>query len=460
MDYDFIAIGGGSAGYAGARTARQFTDKVALVDGAEELGGLCILRGCMPSKTLLYAGEVLHAAKHGKTLGLDIPHASANMPEVIARKRRIIADFAQYRTEQLVKGDFNLYRSHARFRGDHTIELDDGSVLRGRKILVATGSKINIPPVPGLESASLWTSDEVLDLDFVPESVIVLGAGSVGCELAQYLSRIGSRVTLIQRSPHVLKDNSPEAGQTVERAFREEGIEVFTGTQIRSVKAVADGVEVEFDWGNEVVVRKARYGLNALGRIPNTAGLNLEDAHVDTSHNGRILTNGFQQTSNPDIYAAGDCSSRYEIVHVGIQQGETAALHAMGKEPPEWKDDLILSVVFTDPQVTFAGARESDLTSKGIPYLAASYPYNDHGKAILMEAHHGYVKVLASREEGRVLGAEIVGKDAGELIHIFSVALTMGATVFDLLKAPLYHPTLAEIISYPLEEIAEKIGSR
>lgn len=459
-EYDFIIIGGGSGGYAAARTAREYTDSVAIVDGARELGGLCILRGCMPSKTLLYSAEILHLARNGRTFGLDIPNATADMKALAKRKKEIIAEFADYRRESLESGRFDLYRSFAHFVDHDVIELTDGTRLRGRKFVIATGSVVNCPPVPGLDGIPTWDSDDVLDLDFVPESVVVLGGGTVGCELAQFLARIGSKVTMIQRSPHILSDLPGDVAEVVETAFRDEGVELYTGTGIESLKTIDGGIEACFTCRGETVRIRAAHCFNALGRRPDTGSLRLEAAGVKTNPNGRIVTNGYQQTSNPNVYAAGDCCSDYEIVHVAVRQGEVAANHALGhKVDPLHYDDLLL-VIFTDPQVAVAGLSEERIRAKRIDYCKAQYPFDDHGKSILMEAKHGFVRVFAEAGTGRLLGAEIAGKDAGELIHCFSVAIAMKATVFDLIGMPWYHPTLAEIFTYPLEEIAEEILDR
>jgi pyruvate/2-oxoglutarate dehydrogenase complex dihydrolipoamide dehydrogenase (E3) component len=298
----------------------------------------------------------------------------------------------------------------------------------------------------------------VLDLDFVPKSVLVLGGGIVACELAQYLHRIGARVTLIQRSPHILRDHSEAASAVVQQAFVDEGIELFAGTVIQSVSRDRRGVAVTFRHDGKKIVRRAAHLFNALGREPATAGLGLDAAGVKTGPNGRVLINRWQQTSAPHIYAAGDCSGPADIVHIAIAQGELAARHAGGVKALKPVDfSLLLNVVFTDPQLATIGALERDLDRRGVKYLSASYPFNDHGKSILMEANYGYVKVLAEPKRGRILGAEIVGQDAGELIHCFSAALALRATVHDMLRAPWYHPTLAEIITYPLEEIAEQL---
>jgi pyruvate/2-oxoglutarate dehydrogenase complex dihydrolipoamide dehydrogenase (E3) component len=459
--YDFIVIGGGSAGFNAARVAAGHGLRTAVVDGARQLGGLCILRGCMPSKTLLYAAEVLHRAQHGADFGLTIGSARANLPALQARKRRIIGEFAGYRARQLKAGPYRLFRAQARFLDPHTILLSDGRRLTGRHFLIATGSKIATPPVPGLDRVKCWTSDEVLALDFVPPSVLVLGGGVVAVELAQYLRRIGSRVVLLQRSEHTLRDHSAEAARVVEAGLRADGIEVFTGTTITEVAAVKLGVSVTFRHRGAVLTRRARHLFNALGRSPNTAGLGLAAAGVRARADGQVAINRWQQTSAPHIYAAGDCSGPVEIVHVAIQQGELAARHAArvkGLKPIDY--GLLLNVVFTDPQLATIGRPEHELVAAKVPFLSASYPFDDHGKSILMEAKLGFVKVLAEPKRGRILGAEIVGPDAGELIHCFSAALALRATVFDLLRAPWYHPTLAEIVTYPLEELAERISRR
>ncbi|MBX3735692.1 MAG: NAD(P)/FAD-dependent oxidoreductase [Candidatus Didemnitutus sp.] len=456
--YDLICLGGGSAGFNAARLAASLGQRAAIVDGAPELGGLCILKGCMPSKTLLYSAEILHHARHAAKFGLRVRGAEADMKAVHARKVKIIGEFAAYRQQALAGGKFDLHRAYAKFVDAHTVELSNGQRLSADYFLIGTGSKIAVPPVPGLAEAKFWTSDDVLDLDFLPKSVIVLGGGIVACELAQFLSRMGAKVTLVQRSRNILRDHSEAASTVVQRAFVDEGIELFAGTQITAIKQDARGTTVEFQHDGKRIVRRAAHLFNALGREPNTAQLGLAAAGVRTRPGGQIVINRWQQSTAPHIYAAGDCSGPAEIVHIAIQQAELAVRHAFGIKGIKPIDySLLLNVVFTDPQLATVGRLESQLQEDGIDYLTASYPFDDHGKSILMEAKYGYVKVIAEPKRGRILGAEIVGKDAGELIHCFSIALAQRSTVFDLLRAPWYHPTLAEILTYPLEEIAEKV---
>lgn len=454
--FDYIVIGGGSGGYAAARTARETREKVAIIDSAETLGGLCILRGCMPSKTLIYSSEVLHLAQKAKAFGLDIPSAAVDMPALHQRKLDTIKEFSDYRQEQLQSDRFTLFRNRAHFIDSQTIELDDGLQLTADHFMIATGSTVSVPPVPGLAEAPCWTSDDVLDLDFKPEKVIVLGGGIVACELAQFLRRIGSEVIQIQRSANILKDFPPEAAATVERAFIDDGIQLYTGTQLESVTHDAGEFTVSFQHKGETLRLSAPHVFNALGRRPATDQLGLENAGIEIAKSGHIVCDSMQLTSNPKVYASGDVAGPYEIVHVAIMQGETAAKHATGRAAQAVDYDSLVGVVFTDPQIATAGLTEPQLKARGIDYVSADYPFDDHGKSILMEAKYGYVKVLADRS-GTVLGAECVSKDAGELIHSMAVAISLKGKVQDLVKVHWYHPTLSEIWSYPLEDIADDL---
>ncbi len=451
--FDFIVLGGGSAGYAAARTAVELGKRVAIIDGASQLGGLCILRGCMPSKTLIYSAEVLHLAQHAKDFGLDIPHAKINMSELHSRKLRTIKEFSDYCVEQLNSERFTLFRQQAKFIGCNEIELSDGRRLAGDRFMIATGSRVNAPGIPGLDNEKIWTSDDVLELDFLPESVIVLGGGVVACELAQFLLRAGVKVTQIQRSPHILKEASPEAATVVEQAFRDEGMELITHTQLERVEYRDGQFNVRFLHEGQRKERNAAYLFNALGRKPNTAFLDLDAAGVETRNSGHVVTNAHQQTNVPHIYAAGDVAGPHEIVHIAILQGEIAAKHAFRVHADPIDYGHLVSIIFTDPQVAYVGIPEYQLKEDGVDYATADYPFDDHGKSILMEAKYGYVKIHAAKPDGRILAAECVGKDASELIHSMAVGIACEATAEQLLKTHWYHPTLSEIWSYPLEDV-------
>lgn len=459
LNFEFVVIGGGSAGYAAARTARETTDSVAIIDSATELGGLCILRGCMPSKTLIYAAEVLHLARNGSKFGLTIPSAKVDMKALNAHKRFMIDDFKSYRQEQLQSDRFQLFRERAVFIDPETIEIQpSGRRIRSRHFLIGTGSLVNWPSIPGMDLEGIWTSDDVLDLDFLPESVIVLGGGVVACELAQFLNRAGSRVIQIQRSPRILKDLDPRASITIEKVFREEGIELFTETDLLEIRKNGENFVVKFNHESTLIERSAPYLLNTFGRRPATDGLNLPAAGVALADSGHIRVNSVQQSTNPKIYAAGDVVGPLEIVHLAILQAETAARHARTGSADPVNYDHRTAIYFTDPQIATAGIPLAEAKERFPDVRVADYPFDDHGKSLLMHATHGYVQIWADAESRRILGATCVGKDAGELIHAMAVGVSLNATPKDLLKTHWYHPTLSEIWSYPLEDLADELG--
>jgi pyruvate/2-oxoglutarate dehydrogenase complex dihydrolipoamide dehydrogenase (E3) component len=456
-DFDVAVIGGGSGGYAAARTAAGAGLKTVVVEGGEEVGGLCILRGCMPTKALLYASEILHLAGHPEPWGIHTANVSFDFARVMARKNALIGEFAEDRRRQLADGRFGFLRANARFRDRHTVALDNNRMLSARHFVVATGSSVAPPPLPQLRETGYLTSDDALRLSQLPESLIVLGGGLIACEFAQFFARFGVKVSLLQRSEHVLREFDTDAATVIEKVFRREGIEVFTGTKLTGASREGGLKTVSFEHGGESRSISAREILFALGRVPNTASLDLDAAGVVTDR-GRIIANEFMQTSAPHIYTAGDCTGPHEIVHIAVQQGEVAAHNIATPAAPRRMDyRLLIAVVFTDPQVAFVGLTEKEAKARNIPCRAASYPFNDHGKSLIMEAKDGFVKLLADVKSGEILGGSCVGPMGGELIHEIAAAMAKRMTVHELAVMPHYHPTLAEIWTYPAEELAGQI---
>ena len=457
--HDVVVIGGGSAGYAAARTARDAGADVAIVDQGP-LGGLCILRGCMPTKAILRSAEVAALFRRAKEFGLSPVSVRANLSAIVDRKDRLVREFADYRMEQLHDTRLTLYQSQAVFRSSHEITTGD-TVLSARSFILATGSRPSEIPIPGLVQAGYFTSDTILDLRTQPGSLIVLGGGAVALELGQFFARLGTRVTILQRGRTLLSEMDEDVGRALEAALIEEGIEVVTGVQLLRVTHEARGKTV---WVMKDGRERSYAGeeiLQALGRRPNIEGLRLDLAEV-TIDGGRVVVDGAMRTSQAHIYAVGDVNDVTPIVHLAIQQGEIAAYNATHADQPGKTIDhrLDMEVVFTDPQVAVLGLNEARAKAEGILYLTASYPFADHGKALCLGATHGFVKLLCAPESGEILGAQIVGPEAGELIHALIAVMYYHGTAADLVRMPHYHPTLAEIVTYPAESIVEQLGTR
>jgi len=464
-EFDFIVIGGGSAGYNGAAAATRLGLKVAVVEGAKEMGGLCVLRGCMPSKTLIQSANRFMTLRRAREFGLRAENISFHGEEIIARKQRLIDGYAGHRRMQLEHGRFELVRGWARFLDAHTLEVKGETTrqLQGKSFMVATGSSVKVVDVPGLKETGFLDSDAVLDNPHIPASVIMLGAGPIALEFAHYYSALGSAVTIVQRGKQVLRDMDGDVAMAASDALVARGVRLFLGTTLTRVEKSAGGKRVIFQHEGEERFVEAEEIVYGLGRAPNLECLQLESAGVNTAH-GHLSTSTKQQTSVPHIFAAGDAAGPHEIVHIAVQQAELAARNAHrlitgSSEALEEMDyRLKLFVAFTEPQVAAVGFNERELMMAGAPYAVARYPFADHGKAEVLGETDGFVKLIANTKDCEILGAAAVGPEAGELIHELAAAMYFRATAHDLLKIPHYHPTLSEIWTYPAEELVMPFG--
>jgi pyruvate/2-oxoglutarate dehydrogenase complex dihydrolipoamide dehydrogenase (E3) component len=456
--FDLAIVGGGSAGYAAARTAAAAGLKTVVIEGGKEIGGCCILHGCMPSKALLYAAEVLHLARSAKTWGLRVPKAGFDFKAVMARKNAVVADFAQDRTQSLTAGKFAFLRARASFVDPHTVALSNviGSApktVKSRYFVLATGSMISPPTVPGLRETGFLTSNDALSLRKLPRSLIVLGGGPVAVELAQFLVRFDVEVTLLQRSDQLLREFDADAAAVVDKVLEREGVRVWKGVTLLEAFRHGRGKGVAFQHRGQTRQVVAENILFALGRVAATATLDLQHAGVETDR-GRIVTNAQMQTSAPHIYAAGDCTGPHQIVHIAVEQGEIAAHNIAHPSAPRSIDyRLLANIVFTDPQAAMVGLTEKVARERKIPFRAASHPFPDHGKSLIMNATDGFVKLLAEPDSGEILGGACIGPLGGELIHEIIVAMRHRMTARELAQVPHYHPTLAEIWTYPAAEL-------
>jgi pyruvate/2-oxoglutarate dehydrogenase complex dihydrolipoamide dehydrogenase (E3) component len=455
--FDLIVIGAGSGGYAAGRTARDLGASVAFVDRGP-LGGLCILRGCMPSKTLIATSDAAYEIDHAAELGIATGRSAVDFPFVMARKKEIIAGFTDYRVAAI--DTFPVFTGDAHFESPTEVRVGDVT-LRAKSFVIGTGSVVAPPAIPGLAEAGYIDSDGALELRAPPQSMIVLGGGYVSTELGQFFARVGTALTIVIRGTQLLSGEDTDVGQALTEYLREDGIRIETGAHVTRVSVRPDGRKVVHytrdGHEEEVAADEIFY---ALGRVPNIDGLGLENAGVRAHNIGGIEVDRTMRTSNPAIFAVGDVTGQFLLVHVAIQQGELAARNAI--RGSNERIDYALSkahTVFSDPQVGVVGATEKELIATGVAYLKASYPFSDLGKAISIGKTKGFVKMLAAPTDGKILGVAILGAGASDLIHIPIAAMAFNATVFDYRKIPHLHPTMAEILTYPAEELADSIAA-
>ena len=456
--FDVAVIGGGSAGYAAARTAYEAGARVAIIDQGP-LGGLCILRGCMPSKTILRSAEILSYMRRAKEFGLLNVVPQADLNAIMNRKDNLIKEFAEYRIQQLRDARFTLFESTASFVSSTELRVGDANLTTSQTI-IATGSSIHSVNIPGLETAGYITSDEALELRIAPKSMLVFGGGPTALELAQFYCRIGTKVTLIQRSEHVLSSGDKDIALPLERQLRSEGMEIFTGCRIEKIEIEEKMRVAHFKQNDLSRKSSAEVILLALGRRPNIDQLGLENAGIKIE-SGKITVDSEMRTNQRNIFAVGDVNGLHEVVHEAVKQGEIAGYNATRKRKNvrSIENDLPMQITFTNPQVASVGLSEKDCLSKHIPYLRAMYPFNDHGKSMCLGETNGHVKLICCKNTLRIIGAHIVGPEASEIIHELGAIMYFQGTAFDILKIPHYHPTLAEILTYPAEEVIEQFNS-
>jgi pyruvate/2-oxoglutarate dehydrogenase complex dihydrolipoamide dehydrogenase (E3) component len=461
-EYDFAVIGGGSAGYAAAATASRLGLRTICVEGGAEVGGLCILRGCMPSKTILESANRFLTLRRAKEFGLSAGQIGYDAAAIRERKRSLIGEFAGYRSSQLENGKFEFVRAHASFLSPQALRLvtpeSKEIEVRFRFGLISTGSELNLLEIPGLAQTSFLHSDLALDADVVPPSVVILGGGAIALEFATFYSSLGSKVTVVQRSPQFLKEADADVSGALTEALRHQGAEMICDTKLLRI-AVEKGEKAVYFKQDGVERRVAATEIfYALGRRPAVAGLNLKAAGIEVSPNGAIVVNDRMQTSQSHLFAAGDVTGLFEVVHIAIEQAVVAAKNAQrlveGKELGRIDYRLRLFAVFSHPQLAFVGLTEREVIKQNIPFRTASYPFADHGKSLVLGEPEGFVKLIVHASTGEILGAAAVGPEAAELIHEIVVAMHFRATASDLASIPHYHPTLSEIWTYPAEELA------
>jgi pyruvate/2-oxoglutarate dehydrogenase complex dihydrolipoamide dehydrogenase (E3) component len=464
-EFDVAVIGGGSAGYAAARTASALGASTVVIEGGKEMAGLCILRGCMPSKTLLESAHRWHEIKRAREFCLIAKPVKVDMECIQERKRHLIGNFAAYRRKQLRSGKFTLVRGMASFLDPHTLLVTQGrrqELVTAASFVIATGSVIPRVPIPRLWETGCWTSDDALNAEEIPKRLAVLGGGVVAVELGQFFARVGSKTTILQRSDRLVRGYDPDVTTELQRAFAAEKIDVRTGVKILEVSQKGKGKQIIFERGRKREALVVDEILYAMGRMPALESLALGHAGLELK-NGKLPVNDHLATSVPHIFGAGDSVGPHEVVHIAIQQGEIAARNAVGRsagnyQPPEKIDYRLKALVtFTDPEIALVGLTETEAKAQGIACVAASYPFNDHGKAMIGGHEFGFVKLIAEKTRGEIIGAQIIGPHASDLIHELIAVMSYRGTAQELATMPHYHPTLAEIVTYPAEEIADQL---
>jgi pyruvate/2-oxoglutarate dehydrogenase complex dihydrolipoamide dehydrogenase (E3) component/uncharacterized membrane protein YdjX (TVP38/TMEM64 family) len=445
FDYNLVVIGGGSAGLVSAYIAAAVRSKVALIE-RDKMGGDCLNTGCVPSKALIRSARLLSDVRRARDFGFDAGHVDFDFARVMERVQSVIRKVEPHDSVERYTGlGVEVITAQARITSPFTVEVN-GRQLTTRSIIVATGARPFVPPIPGLENVDYLTSDNVWDLRRRPGRLVVLGGGPIGSELTQTFSRLGSRVTQVEMMPRILGREDEDISAAVKRKFEDEGISVLTGHRAKEVVVEAgqsvlvcdhDGTDVRIPFDKILV---------AVGRAANARGFGLEELGVALRKNGTIETNGLLQTNFPNIFCAGDVAGPYQFTHTAAHQAWYAAVNALfGKFKTFTADYRVIPwATFTDPEVARVGLNILEAKEQNIPYEVTEYGIDDLDRAIADAEAHGVVRVLTKPGTDKILGVTIMGAHAGEIITEYITAMKYNLGLNKILGTIHIYPTQAE----------------
>jgi pyruvate/2-oxoglutarate dehydrogenase complex dihydrolipoamide dehydrogenase (E3) component len=440
MTYDLIVIGSGQGGVPLATLQAAAGRRVLLAERAEP-GGTCVNRGCTPSKTLIASAQAAHDARRAHRLGVHA-EVRVDFAAVMERVDAVVRQWRESLDRRLAAADPNLTlaRAHARFVGPHRVAVGD-EVHDAASIVLNVGTRHAVPDIPGLDGVAYLTNGSVFALRELPPRLVVLGGGYIGCELGQAFSRLGSAVTVIEPGPHLVSREDADVAAEVEKALRAEGIEVRTGSRPTRVAGGAGRVAVTLEDGTVV---EGTHLLVATGRVPNTGDLGCEVAGVALDARGFVTVDDAFRSSAPGVYAIGDCTPGPQFTHKSWDDGRILHQILAGARSGGNAGRLVPYAMFTDPQLARVGISEREAREQGIAVEVATLPFGHVARAIEADVRAGLMKVLIDPATERFLGAALVGAQAGELVHAFSLLMQAGASARTLVDAELIHPTFGE----------------
>jgi pyruvate/2-oxoglutarate dehydrogenase complex dihydrolipoamide dehydrogenase (E3) component len=451
MDFDVIVIGSGQAGVPLAVRLARSGKKVLLAERGD-LGGTCVNTGCTPTKTVVASARAAHVARTAGRLGVRAGPVEVDFPAVMARKDAIVRRWQEGVGRRIAgAGDgLRLVRGHARLAGDRAVELA-GERHRAPVVVLNVGARPAEPPIAGLGEVPWLDNRGALELRAVPDHLVVVGGGYVGCEFAQAFRRFGAEVTVVEPGPHLLGHGDEDVSGAIEEVFRGEGIALLLGARAEAVSRGGAGVRVRLEGGGAV---EGSHLLVATGRRPNTDDLGCDAAGVALDAHGFVAVDDRYATSAPGIWAVGDCTGGPQFTHAAWDDHRLLFEILAGRPGRGRKDRLVPSTAYTDPQVAAVGLSEREAKARGVAHEVATMPFGEIARAVETDERAGLLKVLLDPATERILGAAIVGAEAGELIHVFAALMQAGAPARALVDLEAVHPSFAEGV----QSVVMKLG--
>lgn len=443
---ELVIIGGGPAGYVAAIRAARLGGKVTLVE-ADRLGGTCLNRGCIPSKSLLHGVELYEAVRDAAQYGINASGVSYDLAKMMARKSTVVSTLVSG-VQGLLKGNgVEVIPGRARLLPSRQVEVigDDGEkqVFQAQKIIIATGARPITLPIPGADSPKgIINAENVLDLEEVPESLLMIGGGVIGVEMATILAKLGSKVTVVEMLPHILPLEDEEMTAAVSKALQSDGVEIYENARVSAIEDKASGKTVTVATADGEKKLETKMVAIGVGYRPDTDGLGLEEAGI-TVEKGAIKVNESMATSVPGVYAAGDATGGIMLAYVAMEEGVVAAENALGKEAA-MDYQVVPRCVFTLPELAGVGLTEAESREQGYDVQVGKFPFAANGMAVIKGERRGQVKIITDRKYGQILGVHIVGPQATELIAEAVLAMKLDLTPEEIIATIHSHPSLSE----------------
>jgi dihydrolipoamide dehydrogenase len=443
MNYQLVVLGGGPGGYVAAIRAAQCGLKVALVE-KDSLGGTCLNRGCIPTKALLRSAEVYETINRAKEFGIEASPVSVDAKRIFARKDSIVKQLVNGVRGLVQANKIDLYIGSGKVITPHQLEISEKSGLKTittEKLILATGSKPFIPPIPGFDIPGVITSDEALDLGEIPKSMVIIGGGVIGLEFAYLMQTFGCKVTIIEMMPVILPMADKEVVEVLVGSLEKMGVTFFTNAKVSKITKGEAGLVVEYQYENVTHRVEGEKVLVSTGRAANVAGIENLGLHGKKG----IPVNEQMETSISGVYAIGDVVGGIQLAHVASAQGIVAAENAAGI-PSRYIGDAVPSCIYTGPEVAWLGMNEETAKEKYTTIKVGKFPFQASGKALAYGEIKGFVKIICEAQYGEIVGVHIVGPHATDLISEGVLAKSMEATLEELAHVIHPHPTLSEAI--------------
>ncbi len=455
QQFDLVILGSGSTAFAAALKAAEL-GKTAVMTESRTVGGTCVNRGSLPSKNLIEAARIYWEAQHPRFPGLGGKKLDLDFKELIRGKDEVIHDYRGRKYEAILSDSdkIKIVEGHAALVDPHTVQAN-GTRLVGQQVLVATGSRPTTPEILGLAdvpylTSELLTSGEPMELWEQPRSLVIVGGGYIALELAQLFQRLGTQVTLLERSERILKNYEPEVSIAVRDVLTAEGVDIRSNVRVKGVRRKDGGVAVVTDTDDRDGVARAERLLVATGRTPNTDSIGLDTAGVALDERGFVMVDEHLRTSVSNIWAAGDVigtnTAGQMATPVGAHDGNIAASNALANEGRKVDHAVIARTIFTDPQVAVVGLTDAEANARGFACTCNTIPMHYVPRAGAIRDERGIIKMVLERDSGKVLGVSMVGRDAGEVIHEAAMGMRFGATVHDFIDMIHVYPTMAEAL--------------